>query len=434
MSQGNAQQFVGARRPSRLRRWLPPLIALAMTLALLEAGSYVYLRAFQGYDGEHLLNYRFDPYKNIALTPGYRDTRGITHNAQGFRRDEDTPLAKPEGTLRVFLMGGSTGYGLRSLSQHAGHVYPVIRNDETIDHYMEEILRDAVPGHRVEVINAAITSFQSHHHLIYLNQVVLKYEPDVIVFLDGFNDYYMDSPGFDQFRDYAYQERAHRFLHEPSLEAWTYYTGWWLFRKSHFAHVLGKAMRNVSLMLGGGGERPVIDVDQALRNVADNAERNFVKMVERNGLILAHEGVDAIFALQPEIAFEQGKEHSALEVLIYDEMVNHWPENYIPFKNAARPIVIDYMERANERLGRRVRRPHRHLRRCRGRRLHRLLPPHAARQPGCRRGAGPARPRAPRRAGGARTGGGGPLTPCAASSASTPSTAAGRSTRTSSGG
>jgi len=334
------------RPRSRLVRWLPPLIALAMTVGLLEVGSCVYLRAFEGYDGEHLMNYRFDPYKNIALTPGFRDTRGIRHNAQGFRRDEDTPVEKPPDVLRVFLMGGSTGYGLHSLSRHAQDVYPVIRNDETIDHYLEEILRDAVPGYRVEVINAAITSFQSHHHLIYLNQKILDYDPDLVLFLDGFNDYYEWRPGFDQFRDYAYQERAHAFLSEPSVSAWAHFTGWWLFRKSHFVHVLGKAMKNVGLMLGGGGERPVIDVPRALVNLRDNAERNFVKMVERNALVLQHEDVDAIFALQPEIAFEQSKEFSPLESLIYEEMQSHWPENYIAFKNAARPIVLGYLQQA----------------------------------------------------------------------------------------
>ena len=73
---------------------------------------------------------------------------------------------------------------------------------------------------RVEVINAAITSHYSHHHLIYLNQAILKYSPDMVVFFDGFNDYYAYQHGFDQFRDYAYQERAHQMLDAPSGEAW----------------------------------------------------------------------------------------------------------------------------------------------------------------------------------------------------------------------
>ena len=57
--------------------------------------------------------HQFDDYKNIHPTLHYQDTRGVTHNAQGFRRTEDVSATKPSGTYRVFLMGGSTAYGLR---------------------------------------------------------------------------------------------------------------------------------------------------------------------------------------------------------------------------------------------------------------------------------------------------------------------------------
>ncbi|HXJ34718.1 MAG TPA: hypothetical protein VMS22_11860 [Candidatus Eisenbacteria bacterium] len=323
------------------------------TFGLLEFSSYAYLRLFRGYDGEHLMNYEFDPYKSIRLTPNFRDTRGIAHNAQGFRRSEDTPREKPPGTYRIFLMGGSTGYGLQSLSRFGVAKYPVIRNDETIDHYLEQALDGKVDGLRVEVINAAITSFYSHHHLIYLNQTILKYHPDLVIFLDGFNDYYNTDPGFDQWRDYAYQERAHSFLGDPTFSAWAYYTGWWLFRKSHFFHLAGRALNNASQMMTvlHRGPRPHMDVDTALANLRVNAENNFVKMVERNGLILQHEGVHAIFALQPEISFRQGKQFSPLEQEIYDEMKTYWAENYIEFKNRARPIVLDYLAKATAPSG-----------------------------------------------------------------------------------
>lgn len=342
-----------ARHLGIVRRILPLAMVTAFTFVLLESGSFAYLRLFRGYDGEHLMNYEFDDYKNIRLTPNFRDTRGIQHNGQGFRRSQETPREKPVGTYRIFLMGGSTGYGLSSQSHLGAQKYPVIRNDETIDYYLERDLDGRIPGMRIEVINAAITSFYSHHHLIYLNQVILKFDPDMIVFLDGFNDYFNFEPGFDQFRDYAYRERVHTFMAEPSVSAWLYYTGWWLFRKRHFFHLAGRALNSVSEMIpsSNGGERGRIDVDEALANLRINAENNFVKMVERNGLILQHEGVAAVFALQPEIAFKQSKRFSPLEHQIYDEMNNLWSENYIEFKNSARPVVIDYLERATASTG-----------------------------------------------------------------------------------
>ena len=328
-------------------------IVLGVSFAILESISYFYLRVMEGYDGEHLITYEFDDYKNVHPTPGYHNAKGIHHNAQGFRRDQDTPREKHKDTYRIFLMGGSTAYGLRSLSKYGQEKYSVIRNDETIDHYLEEYLRPRVAGKTVEVINAAITSHYSHHHLIYLNQTILKYHPDMIIFLDGFNDYFQYGKGFDQFRDYAYQERAHLYMAEPTVEALVGYTGWWLFRKSHFVHLTAKTLRpiwlSVKQKLGRG--RAHIDVDEALSNLAVNAQANFIKMVERNSLILRHEGVVPVFVLQPEIVFEQSKVFSEMERLIFEEMSGHWQENFVEFKNKARPMVVDYLTQSTSRSG-----------------------------------------------------------------------------------
>jgi lysophospholipase L1-like esterase len=228
----------------------------------------------------------------------------------------------------------------------------VIRNDQTIDHYLEEYLAKRLGRDRVEVINAAITSHYSHHHLIYLNQVILKYSPDMVVFVDGFNDYYAYQHGFDQFRDYAYQERAHQMLDAPTAGAWLEYTGWWLFRKSYAAHVGGKTLQPFWLQVRRiGRTRARIDVDTALKDLRVNAEGNFVKMIERSSLILNHEGVVPIFTLQPELVLKQTKVLSPLEQKIYQELDTEWQENFVEFKNQARPIVTRYARAAAESTG-----------------------------------------------------------------------------------
>jgi hypothetical protein len=321
-------------------------------LGVLEVASYYYLRLVEGYDGTHLISYEFDDYKNIRPTPGYHNAKGIRHNAQGFRRDRDTPKEKPQDTYRIFLMGGSTAYGLQSLSKYGQEKYSVIRNDETIDHYLEEYLRSRIPNKTVEVINAAITSTYSHHHLIYVNQTILRYHPDMIIFIDGFNDYFAYEKGFDQFRDYAYRERAHLYMAEPTFEAWVGYTGWWLFRKSHLVHLTAKTLRPIWLSLKYmGRERARINVDEALSNLAVNARMNFTKMVERNSLILRHEGVVPVFVLQPEIVFDQSKVFSEMERLIFEELNGQWQVNFVEFKNKARPMVANYLTQATSRTG-----------------------------------------------------------------------------------
>ena len=86
--------------------WRVRLVGAALMvvigLGVLEGAAYAYLRLFAGYDGRYLMNYQFDDYKNVQLTPGYRNTRGVVHNNQGFRRTtRERPLV-----LRVPAPGG----------------------------------------------------------------------------------------------------------------------------------------------------------------------------------------------------------------------------------------------------------------------------------------------------------------------------------------
>ncbi|MBK9307123.1 MAG: SGNH/GDSL hydrolase family protein [Nitrospira sp.] len=329
------------------------ILALCFSVGCLELLSYAYLRAAEGYDGHHLMMHQFDDYKNIHPTPYYRDTRGVTHNGQGFRRAEDVSLAKPPNTYRIFLMGGSTAYGLGSLSPKGHLKYPVLGNNETIDHYVEEFLDRNIPSRRFEVVNAGIPSHSSHHHLIYLNQTILKYHPDMIIFLDGTNDYYPWEKGYDQFRDYPYREWSHLYLDEPSFKAWISYTGFWLYRKSHLVYLAGKKLRPLWSTIKNVSPQPrrELDVDDALRNLEENAETNFIRMVERNGLVLRHEGVVPVFALQPDLLFDQHKVLTEFEQDLLAEFINGKPVNYRQFKNRARPMVTEKLRQVTADLG-----------------------------------------------------------------------------------
>src|SRR5262245_56189004 len=129
-----------AGKISRWKIFLLVFIILAVVLAALELAVRLYLRGARGYDGEHLYQFAFDPYKNVLPSPNYVDTRGIRHNSVGFRRSTEVSLAKPQGTYRIFLMGGSTAYGMGGLWPHIDDRYPVLKNSETIDAYLEEAL------------------------------------------------------------------------------------------------------------------------------------------------------------------------------------------------------------------------------------------------------------------------------------------------------
>lgn len=329
--------------PARWKIVLAILLGLSLLFGLLEFGTRLYLKKTSGYDGEHLYQFAFDPYKNILPTPNYVDTRGIRHNSVGFRRSGEVSLEKPAGTYRIFLMGASTGYGLGGLWTHIDPNHQVLKNSETIDAYLERELQDKLGGRKVEVINAAVTSTWTHHNLIYLNQTILRYHPDMILFLDGFNDYYYYNPGHDQFRSYSYNLPSQIILGEPSLYSFAYANGWWLFRKSALVHLLARGLGNVRLALSPRPTRTPINVDSAVASHRRVFPANALKMEERCGLILQREGIIPVFMLQPMLILERQRKFTPIEQKLFDFNVQSYLPNYEQFALQATDFVRSQM-------------------------------------------------------------------------------------------
>ena len=55
-------------------------------------------------------------------------------------------------------MGASTAYGTGGLWPHLQNSWPVLRDEETIAHYLEQMLGEALPGVRVEVIPEGLSA------------------------------------------------------------------------------------------------------------------------------------------------------------------------------------------------------------------------------------------------------------------------------------
>lgn len=121
-----------------------------------------------------------------------------THNAQGFKYPRDISTKKPPKTIRIFAMGGSTlyGWGSEGLENYGNHKH--LANDETITFFLESKLNKEIkklyPEWNIEVINAGITDHNSAFHLVYYNQTIYKYHPDIILFLDGNNEFFGIKP------------------------------------------------------------------------------------------------------------------------------------------------------------------------------------------------------------------------------------------------
>lgn len=338
-------------RPWRLR--LFALLTVLLVGGVLEGAGQWYLRAFRGYTGGEFQQYQFDPYKNIELTRNWRDSRGITHNADGFRRRGDVARPKPAGTLRVLLMGASTAYGLGGMWPHLQRTYEVIDDSTTIDAYLERLLQARFPDRTVEVINAGIPSIWTHHHLIYLNQALLSYEPDVVLFLDGWNDHFFFQRWHDQFASYVQTEQASRIMGTPTIGSLVRMNAWWLFRKSAAVHVLGRALQQLGQVVRGRPSPEPIPVDSAVADAATVFEKNARKMIERNALILRQEGIPTLFMLQPILALERDRlaRMPEIERRLFEFNLSAERPNYEAYLRRIAPIVSRRVRETVEPLG-----------------------------------------------------------------------------------
>jgi lysophospholipase L1-like esterase len=337
---------------SRGKRMLFSTVLVVLFLASCEGASVLYLRTFEGYDGRHLYQYVYDPYKNILPAPGYVDTRGIRHNSVGFRRSSEIARDKPTGTYRIFLMGASAAYGLGGLWPNIDRSHPVLTNDETIDAYLERDLAGVLPGRRIEVINAAITSTWTHHELIYLNQSILGYQPDMVLFMDGYNDFFITDHGHDQFASYSYNLPGRIILGEPNVPALAYGAGWWLFRKWALFNVLGRAGRLAKLALTPRPAQPPMDPVGAFAGLREVFPRSALAVQRRIGTLLRAENVRAVFMLQPILVLERNRVGAtALERRLLDFNVASYRPGYEAFMRAAVPWVREQESRMAQGAG-----------------------------------------------------------------------------------
>jgi lysophospholipase L1-like esterase len=89
-------------------------------------------------------------------------------NALGYRGSE-RPQAKPEGAIRVAVLGDSFAYG------------QAVRADETIPAYLEPELARELRGTPVEVLNFGVPGLNVEEYRDQLEHFAAKWQPDVVL-------------------------------------------------------------------------------------------------------------------------------------------------------------------------------------------------------------------------------------------------------------
>lgn len=196
-------------QPRRVKRLVFSLVAFGLALALVEALSYAALLVIAKQpDVIRSETHLFDAHRNHRLNPAFQLSdapRDRLHAQDGLRQSQVTALRAPPQTVRVLVLGTSALYGIGARAPYPDH--PPLANDQTITFHLERLLQERLVEknlpYDVEVINAGVSAYHTFHHLVYLNSDLLAYRPDVVINLDGHNDFYADAL-HDRWNEYAY--------------------------------------------------------------------------------------------------------------------------------------------------------------------------------------------------------------------------------------
>ena len=109
---------------------------------------------------------------NLGWTTAPGSYKNFTINNQGFRRSTGTSLERPDSTVRIFLVGGSTAFGTNGLYTQFNPA--PLEMDQTIDAHLERMLGTEAPGTNFEVINAAVPEYRLFQEFTLLTWSVLK--------------------------------------------------------------------------------------------------------------------------------------------------------------------------------------------------------------------------------------------------------------------
>jgi lysophospholipase L1-like esterase len=141
--------------------------------------------------------YRPAPFVGHIARPVFGDDLRI--NVLGFRDERQSYLTKPERTVRVFITGGSTAWGVGASSQK-----------NTISYVLEQNLNQRVSpvtGYRYEVINTAFPAWATTQERLLIEQRLVDMHPDLVIMFSGNNDVHWSLSGRDIRWFYSYMDQ-----------------------------------------------------------------------------------------------------------------------------------------------------------------------------------------------------------------------------------
>ena len=233
--------------------------------------------------------------------------------AEGFRRNRSVSVAKPLGTIRVFLLGGSVAYGGDTLFPEIDDHWR-ISNEQTIDYYLEQRLNSTYPGTHWEVINAAVKgSFLNQDLTIFLS-ALQPYKPDYLILLDGVNDVFImirSSGRYDGYLDAGFSQEFKELTEPASLSLGMMSSTWLANNSALYRFTRDQLQRRNQIrsrreQVREAGSHPESPRPTALElrqyQAAASQFANFAHTVRQIHRLAELDGIQATFVLQPDLA------------------------------------------------------------------------------------------------------------------------------------
>ncbi len=244
----------------RLRSMGLGLLWVLILIAVLEIGSRAAAGFFPGVFGLSVTPFhrieRLHPFFGYQLTGRFEAAGELSWEDTGGAKISEKP---GEGEFRVLLLGGSTAWG-------DGVAENSLRLPRRLQYHLSRMLREGpLPGiDRITVINGASPGYQTRQNAAVLWSF-LKYEPDLVVTLDGYNDLgrtvenriFGQPPDFPGATWYVLAR-----LHSPRLRLGLWLQedapGWWLYRHSVFSRLWINLA--ISRLIGSGATRETLEM------------------------------------------------------------------------------------------------------------------------------------------------------------------------------
>jgi lysophospholipase L1-like esterase len=255
-----------------------------------------------------------DRWTAFRNNPMYRGNH-VQLNDAGFRRDRNVSSEKPEGTIRIFLLGGSVAYGGETLYPEIDDRWK-INNHETIDYDLEQRLNAAFPANHWEVINAAVKGYLVNQDLALYLSAVQRYSLDYLVLLEGVNDLFAALRSPDTYDGYSQAGLGNEFdgLTSPASMSLQLMSSTWLLDRSSLYQLIRERVSRRTQLRARREKIRAAEVDShagLVDTTLDEQHRyesaagklgRYMRSVRQIDRLAAMQGTRTLFVLQPQIA------------------------------------------------------------------------------------------------------------------------------------